>query len=534
MLNLSIFLTVALVIASVSQLSTGYKNPQCRPGRQVIVHLFEWRWDDIALECKRFLGPRNYCGVQVSPPNEHRIFVSTDPSDPTFRPWWERYQPVSHYLDSRSGSAAEFAAMVATCNRHGVRIYVDAVVNHMAMVGGYGRGSGGSYYNAEREDFPGVPFSPRNFNGRDVCPTDDLTIHDYRDAIQVRNCRLLGLVDLRTGTDYVQRYIAKYFNELISLGVAGFRIDAAKHMWPQDIAGILNRTHNLIESEFGPNQRPFVYQEVIDLKGNGEPIKNAEYTPIARVTEFNYGREVGRAFGGSGNLSSLIRFQPGQPDVYLVASEDALVFIDNHDNQRGHGGGSNDILTFRRRKLYEAATAFELVDSYGWPRIMSSYYWEERIVNGKDVNDWIGPPSGPDGTTDQVQIGTDDQCLGRWVCEHRWPAIRRAVQVRAAIEAASPKPTTARTEVGINSIAIARNGLAFYAASTDNGLHSSSTVLQTGLPAGTYCDLMTGEVASDRSRCTAQSVTVRADGLADIQLADRQFAMLIYTGSKLA
>uniref|UniRef100_A0A1I8F6R2 alpha-amylase n=1 Tax=Macrostomum lignano TaxID=282301 RepID=A0A1I8F6R2_9PLAT len=246
----------------VSQLSTGYKNPQCRPGRQVIVHLFEWRWDDIALECKRFLGPRNYCGVQVSPPNEHRIFVSTDPSDPTFRPWW-------------SGTS---------------RIYVDAVVNHMAMVGGYGRGSGGSYYNAEREDFPGVPFSPRNFNGRDVCPTDDLTIHDYRDAIQVRNCRLLGLVDLRTGTDYVQRYIAKYFNELISLGVAGFRIDAAKHMWPQDIAGILNRTHNLIESEFGPNQRPFVYQEVIDLKGNGEPIKNAEYTPIARVTEFNYGR----------------------------------------------------------------------------------------------------------------------------------------------------------------------------------------------------------------------------------------------------
>uniref|UniRef100_A0A1I8JR85 alpha-amylase n=1 Tax=Macrostomum lignano TaxID=282301 RepID=A0A1I8JR85_9PLAT len=272
----------------LSQLSTGYKNPQCRPGRQVIVHLFEWRWDDIALECKRFLGPRNYCGVQVSPPNEHRIFVSTDPSDPTFRPWWERYQPVSHYLDSRSGSAAEFAAMVATSSTS------TRLVNTWRWSGGYGRGSGGSYYNAEREDFPECRSRREISTAATFCPTDDLTIHDYRDAIQVTAIYSLfalfataAFLDWWTSEqaqNYVQRYIAKYFNELISLGVAGFRIDAAKHMWPQDIAGILNRTHNLIESEFGPNQRPFVYQEVIDLKGNGEPIKNAEYTPIARVT----------------------------------------------------------------------------------------------------------------------------------------------------------------------------------------------------------------------------------------------------------
>lgn len=30
----------------------------------------------------------------------------------------------------------------------------------------------------------------------------------------------------------------------------------------------------------------------------------------------------------------------------------ALVFIDNHDNQRGHGGGG-DLLTFRESKLYK-------------------------------------------------------------------------------------------------------------------------------------------------------------------------------------
>ena len=32
--------------------------------------------------------------------------------------------------------------------------------------------------------------------------------------------------------------IAGYFNDLIDIGVAGFRVDAAKHMWPADIQAI--------------------------------------------------------------------------------------------------------------------------------------------------------------------------------------------------------------------------------------------------------------------------------------------------------
>ena len=37
----------------------------CEGNRRAIVHLFEWKWTDIAAECERFLGPRGYCGVQV-------------------------------------------------------------------------------------------------------------------------------------------------------------------------------------------------------------------------------------------------------------------------------------------------------------------------------------------------------------------------------------------------------------------------------------------------------------------------------------
>lgn len=79
---------------------------------------------------------------------------------------------------------------------------------------------------------------------------------------QVRNCRLSGLLDLALDKDYVRTKIADYLNHLINIGVAGFRLDAAKHMWPGDIKAILNRLNNLNRSWFSEGSRPFIFQEV--------------------------------------------------------------------------------------------------------------------------------------------------------------------------------------------------------------------------------------------------------------------------------
>ena len=90
----------------------------------VFVHLFEWKWTDIAAECETVLGPAGFKAVQVSPPQEHSIVPSHD--------WSERYQPVSYSVArSRSGTGAEFADMVTRCKTAGVDIIVDAVINHM-------------------------------------------------------------------------------------------------------------------------------------------------------------------------------------------------------------------------------------------------------------------------------------------------------------------------------------------------------------------------------------------------------------------
>jgi alpha-amylase len=101
-------------------------DPHFVDDRQVVTHLMEWKYSEIAKECEIFLGPYGFGGVQLSPVHE---CANIDR-----RPWWERYQPVSYKIDGRSGNEQQFADMVKRCNKVGVRIYVDVVLNHMTGV----------------------------------------------------------------------------------------------------------------------------------------------------------------------------------------------------------------------------------------------------------------------------------------------------------------------------------------------------------------------------------------------------------------
>ena len=351
-------------------------DPSCSGNRQALVHLFEWRWDDIADECERFLAPKGYCGVQISPPNEYVVVEGSTLK----RPWWERYQPVSYKTYSRSGDEKSFNDMVSRCNNVGVRIYVDIVMNHMcSAAAGIGKGTAGSVYNTNSLSFPGVPYSEVDFNSKNswpsACPSKSGDIENYNDENQVRNCRLVSLLDLNQGKLYVRQRIQEWLNRLIASGVAGFRIDAAKHMWPSDMQLIFNNLDNLNTKWFKNNTKPFVYQEVIDY--GGEAISSSEYYGLGRVTEFNYGMYVTQAFKGLNQLKYLKNFGWGWGN--LMADNLALVFIDNHDNQRGHGGGGS-IATFRDSRLYKMCVAYMLAWPYGVPRVMSSYYWDPNGI----------------------------------------------------------------------------------------------------------------------------------------------------------
>ena len=67
------------------------------------------------------------------------------------------------------------------------------------------------------------------------------------------------------GSTYVRQTIAGFMNTLVSFGVAGFRFDASKHMWPGDLKIIADMLNDLPTSKgFPAGSRPLIYQEVID------------------------------------------------------------------------------------------------------------------------------------------------------------------------------------------------------------------------------------------------------------------------------
>ncbi|MBU2870012.1 alpha-amylase family protein [Colwellia sp. E2M01] len=419
------------------------------------VHLFEWNWQDIAQECETFLGPKGYAAVQVSPPNEHIQGGQ----------WWTRYQPVSYQLESRGGNRAQFIDMVNRCNAVGVEIYVDAVLNHMAA--GSGIGTAGSTYG--NKNFPN--YSPQDFHN--TC-----AVNDYNNRWEVQNCELVGLTDLNTSATYVQETLAGYLNDLQNIGVTGFRLDASKHMALGDIQGILSKV----------NGSPLIFQEVIDQ--GGEAITAGEYQGAGLVTEFKYTTQLGNVFK-TGKLSSLSQF--GEAWGFLPSSS-AVVFVDNHDNQRGHGGGGN-VITFEDGRMYDLANVFMLAYPYGYPKVMSSY-------------DFHGDTdAGAPGVS--VHNNGNLECFAsNWKCEHRWSYIAGGVDFRN--NTADNWTTTNWWDNGNNQIAFGRGSSGFVAINKED--YTLNTTLYSDMAQGTYCNVLKGELSADEKSCSGETITVNVNG----------------------
>lgn len=500
-LVISILLTLGLIVShflpalgitALLHTRAGFRTSQATTSpRTVYTHLFEWKWQDIANECENFLGPQGYAAVQVSPPQEHRLVQSF--------PWYQRYQPVSYKLESRSGSRADFVDMVKRCKNAGVDIYVDAVINHMTGVLEPGQTEIGS---------AGSPFSRYNYldyNSKDFhdCGRNgNNDIQNWQDRYEVQNCELLNLSDLDTGSAKVRSRIAGYLNDLTSLGVAGFRIDAAKHIPTTDLAAILRKVQG----------KPYIYQEVIATAG--EPLQPPEYFPNGDITEFRYSLGIAPIFR-NGKLADLRDFVT---ESTMIPTDKAVVFIDNHDNQRGHGTGN--ALNYKEGQLYILANVFMLALPYGYPQVMSSYKFEDSSQ---------GPPSDAKGNTKNIYNarGKNVGCFKEWVCEHRHKAIANMVSFH---NYTNGSPVSNWWSNGHNQIAFARGSQGFIVINRENS--SLSRQFQTNLPAGTYCNVVTAELTSDGKSCSGDTVTVDTRGFASIQVAP-QNAVAIYGGKKV-
>jgi alpha-amylase len=403
----------------------------------------------------------------------------------------------------------------------GVQVYVDAVINHMIKhghqsgVGGVTT-SGGSAFDTRNWDGP-------TFNG--TYTADDFhsgcTINEgVKESIQ--QCALLGLVDLKTSSSIVQDRISSYLNTLISYGVSGFRIDAAKHIPDTELEAIIQKL------DYGTTGRkPYVFMEVIP----DSVISYADYNRMGPVLEFETGKHLSSAFwyqtstlcpNPHGSASDLKGF--GTSEWKMTDSDNAISFVDNHDtNRHSKDSPHNCILSAPLQngtgisRSYESAMAFLVSHPYGYPLVTSTYQFS---------------------TSDQGAPG-----LG-WLHEHRMPVIAQLVELRnVGWGKVNPSSHTMvdnwwQHNTYPNMIGFGRGGMAYVVINGDRVITLIADI-DTHLPAGTYCDVVTGHVNSAGTGCvpiTAKIVTVSpVNGQAQFIInkhANEAPAMGIHAGSR--
>lgn len=441
--------------------------------RDAFVHLFEWKWTDIARECEDWLGPKGFKAVQVSPASDH--INKTE--------WWARYQPVSFELTSRSGDEAAFVDMVTVCKKAGVDVYVDIVLNHVALAKNTTTSFGGAQYGPRRTPV----FLPQHMHHIRHNLSKNCQINDYQDRFNVQNCDLLGLPDLCTGCHFVRKELAHFMIRLLDMGVAGFRIDAAKHVDPKDIKEMqklvaLARSRNV-----------YWFQEV--FSNEGEAVTMDQYLNTGALEFFHYARHVGPAFLAPGKLMGLHNLGSDFPP-----SNESVVFLDNHDTQRAEAK-----LTYREGKLYELATIYMLAHPYGYPRIMSSYYFHSHDQ---------GPPKSHVHDDYGVHCGGSSMVVkespGRqWVCEHRWMSVANMVRWRRS---AGEEPIGAYWAMDGNRQFFCRGKVACIVFNRDE-VQTWKLSLTLPLPAGQYCDVIRSDNSTD---CPV--VDVNEDGKAEFNV----------------
>ncbi len=440
---------LALALVACTAPSPPATPPSEAPTKPVAgVQLFQWPWASVGKECGDFLGPNDYDFVVLSPAQEH----ITGPQ------WWTSYQPVSYKVASKLGTRDEFKAMVESCHDAGVKVYADAVINHMAGVE-KGTGFAGTVFS--HYEYPGL-YTYDDFHH---CAAVGGDIANYQDRAEVQTCELSNLADLRTDLASVREKITAYLKDLQGLGVDGFRIDAGKHMPAADIEAIVKELDG----------DPQIISEVI--RASGEPIQPEEYLGSGDVFAFQAATDLTGIVRG-GSLEKVLDLADGE-----VSSARAYTFVANHDTER-----NGRTLTYKDGERYSLATSLLLGIDYGTPVVYSGYAFTDKDAG----------PAATNGRVNDVTCTEGDTQPGRWLCQHR--AAAGMAQWRAVVGDAGVSNAFSD---GYN-VAFDRGRLGLLAANA--GSEPWTVELTTGLPDGAYCDAITG------GDCTADKAIAVKDG----------------------
>lgn len=313
--------------------------PAADTNDDVILHAWSWSFDTIAANMHD-IADAGYAYVQTSPANT--CFVGEDgglalfsqPGDSVRGKWYYYYQPtdwkIGNYL---LGTRDQFKAMMDSAAKYNVKVIVDVLPNHTAV-----------------DHTAVLPDLDNAVGGHDkLFHANGFTdITDYNDRYQCTTGKMGGLPDVNTENPDFQAYYMTYVNDLLSLGVRGFRYDTAKHIGlPSDPLDSLAERNNFWDIATGreavkgirlgvPRDSLFIYGEVLQDRN----VKEAEYGEYMDLTASSYGHALRNVLEkGDFNADSLLTWHHPIDGKHLVT------WVESHDtyaNEHESAGLTDD------------------------------------------------------------------------------------------------------------------------------------------------------------------------------------------------
>ena len=272
-------------------------NQQVSMKDGTILHAWCWSFNAIK-ENMAAIKEAGYTSVQTSPINA--VVVGNGGDKKFTEQWYYHYQPTAYTIGNyQLGTEAEFIEMNRVAEQYGIKIIVDAVLNHTT-----------SDYKKVSSEITSITKWNRG----------NTKIENWRSREEVTQKSLLGLWEWNTQNPEVQQYLLKFLKNAVADGADGFRYDAAKHIelpgeYPNEFG---SNFWNVILN----NGTEFQYGEV--LQDNIS--RDADYANLMSITASQYGHSIRDMLRNRNvNAGNLGNYQAGVDPSKLV------LWVESHD-----------------------------------------------------------------------------------------------------------------------------------------------------------------------------------------------------------
>lgn len=354
---LSLMLVFALVLTLFAGCKTKTEDPTTAPTTPstptapntsdvaiqdgVTLHCWNWSFKEIAAKME-IIAALGYTSIQTSPIQSAKQPTSGFPTND----WWVYYQPRAFQIETSESSAlgtkADFEAMCETAHKHGIKVIVDIVANHMANTETGANGLANTIVPDLKDDPACWHDITKNTN-------------NYNDRKEVTQYCMAGLPDLNTSNEKVQNHVLNLLKECIDAGADGFRFDAVKHIETPDDGALASNFWPFVingAKEYAQSSRNFelyCYGELLDSPGGSLGVD--AYTKYMSITDNVWSNNLLRemVMGNASGFSSGYRKN--------AAANQLVLWAESHDTFADGSTAKTDISYINKTWALIAARA---------------------------------------------------------------------------------------------------------------------------------------------------------------------------------